>query len=107
MSRARQSLLPIATIALTALAGCGDLTVAEQSCDTNGVEGCPCYVNATCDDGLTCVSDRCVSFDGCPPGSVGCPCGEGVECDPGLQCEADADEPVCIFLCALGQEGCD
>lgn len=37
--------------------GCGEGAVPT------GKEGGPCYGNGTCDDGLTCMSDRCVRWD--------------------------------------------
>ena len=52
--------------------GIGLLLVAAPGCDgspqsTNncaeGSERCPCYGNGTCDEGLTCLSDRCVIDD--------------------------------------------
>jgi cysteine-rich repeat protein len=69
----------------------GDTTgLAEESTGGNcptGAEGCPCYGNATCDEGLSCADAVCVP-GACGDGEVQ----DGEECDDGN----DLDDDDCI-----------
>lgn len=47
-------------VALALLVACSSSSYAEQ----NGTESGPCYPNGTCNEGLTCASNRCVRVDG-------------------------------------------
>jgi hypothetical protein len=66
-----------------ALAGCPK----EEGC-----EGCPCYGNGTCDDGLVCNASNVCEDQG--EGCEGCPCYGNGTCNDGLVCNAsDICEP--------------
>jgi hypothetical protein len=67
---------------------CGSTT---SSC-IPGQVGCPCTEGGSCDDGLMCISEICVSM-GCPVGSDGCPCTPGGGCDPELVCMSELCVP--------------
>lgn len=56
--------------------------------DLNGTEDQPCYGNGTCNDGLSCVDDLCVSL----AGDEGEACYNNGTCNAGLVCESD----VCV-----------
>jgi len=66
---------------------CGDADLCE-ACPA-GALGCACGGDDgdTCDDGLVCMMDLCVT-DTCVPGAVDCPC-DGDACDDGLYCADD------------------
>ena len=51
-----------------------------------GMSGCACYGNGTCDDGLGCAEQEnvCVPL-GCEPGTLACLCDEG-DCNGALVC---------------------
>ena len=62
MQWSRSTLLTIAAVAVfVALHACGGSS--GKSC-TQGTESCPCYGNSTCNPGLTCASNTCVSLGG-------------------------------------------
>ncbi|MBT9558772.1 MAG: hypothetical protein IV100_22260 [Myxococcales bacterium] len=69
---------------------------------TTGTDGCACFSNQTCFDGLACTEGLC----GAPPctkGDDGCPCFGNGTCNDGLACEED----VCVAIpCENGTEGC-
>ena len=56
----------------------------------DGNEGCACYPNDTCNEGLSCTGGWCIP-EGCTPGSENCTCAEGDLCLTGLVC----DEGLC------------
>jgi cellulose 1,4-beta-cellobiosidase len=64
---------------LVRLLGLAALMVAGLACANNppgpppceGAERCECYPNQTCDDGLACVSQVCVSLGGGAGGTIG------------------------------------
>jgi hypothetical protein len=53
----------LAASVLLVASSCGSSGGGAQTCAA-GTETCPCYGNATCDVGLACLSDRCVSVTG-------------------------------------------
>src|SRR4029079_11532635 len=55
---------------LLAAAACSSEFVASGGI---GSESGPCYANNTCDEGLACLSDHCVRFDGGVAGASGGP----------------------------------
>ena len=53
-----------------AAVACGGAVEHTTSC-LEGTEGCPCFGNDTCDDGLTCASELCVDFGNGGGGTAG------------------------------------
>jgi len=61
MQWSRAWLLTIAVATALAPAACGGSSPASCS---QGTERCPCFGNSTCNSGLTCASNTCVSLGG-------------------------------------------
>jgi hypothetical protein len=53
-------------LAIAVSGACGGEDSGGKTCAV-GSEGCDCFPNDTCNDGLTCASDLCVLLDGSPP----------------------------------------
>jgi hypothetical protein len=53
--------LYLGVVLMGVLGGCGGGSGAPPTCAA-GKEGCPCFANSTCFDGLTCASNLCVSL---------------------------------------------
>jgi hypothetical protein len=109
---------------------CAWITFSCASTDAaclNGTEGCACWANATCDEGLACRSKLCVKLerldravgDKASPQKAGSaapapgPAGSSAPaCDgPGAVCRADADccgarciQSICSDQCARGDD---
>lgn len=67
------------------LMGCDD----DSSGTPEGSEGGPCYGNSTCDTGLVCVEDICVTegTNNANPGELNGPCLTGDVCNEKLVCD--------------------
>ncbi len=71
-----------------------------------GSEGCDCYANQSCNDGLTCgEGSLCKIKEACAPGSENCDCDEQGSCDEeDLVC---GDDEICRPQeCPVATEGC-
>ncbi len=76
----------LASILAPMLAGC----LSSESTDAcQGAERCACYPNATCDEGLKCLSDKCVR----PQGDAGDARQVTEEPDDGAGARRDGEEP--------------
>lgn len=74
-------------LGLGALLGFACNGEAGGTCPVGSLD-CSCTVGGACDQGLTCVADKCILIE-CAVGSEGCECTNGGACDPGLTCEND------------------
>ncbi len=94
-------------ISLLVLAGCDEdtLITGENSC-SEGSQGCPCYGNGTCDEGLSCLDNFCVKVyqgnptDGdneSPPDGDGLNDGDSEEED---EHTVDGDSELCAHNCS-------
>ena len=54
-----------------------------------GNEGCPCYGNSTCNDGLECATTGVCVSSSCSDGDADCPCYGNATCNDGLICGND------------------
>jgi hypothetical protein len=109
----RSSLL--AALLLFAIA-CSNGSSGNSDCPA-GAERCACYANATCDAGLTCLSDRCVrpNGEGGVPGEDASPGQDGAIADsstpPDASCGDTSSDPnncgrcgrVCDGRCSNGR----
>jgi hypothetical protein len=57
----RVCIAPLAVVVVVTAVACGSSN--QQTCP-QGTERCPCYANSTCNSGLTCASNTCVSLGG-------------------------------------------
>ena len=73
--------LSIAAMALLLGVACG--SSEQQKCQ--GAERCDCYGNGTCDDGLVCLSNACVSLAGGLGGTLPLPGTGGIRGTGGVQ----------------------
>lgn len=121
ISNAKNALLPAAWLAVSIVTvlsiGCGDNDDAPTGTGTTGgsqttggisivnsgsgacpagQQGCACYDNGTCNSGLVCSDNLCVSDTGtggggdtCPAGQQGCACYGNGTCNAGLVCSAN------------------
>jgi hypothetical protein len=77
----RSAVLPLALITAMFLAwACG--SEKQEKCE--GAERCDCYGNGTCDDGLVCLSNACVSLVSGYGGTPTLPGTGGTQTVPGL-----------------------
>ncbi len=65
-----------------------DDEAGEDTGCVEGVAGCPCYGNGTCNEGLVCAEDQICEPSDCSDGAAGCPCYGNGTCDAGSICNA-------------------
>jgi len=86
--------------------GCGN--DGGGSCPL-GSDGCKCYPNGACDDGLECNKEGACQPESCPEGDLGCACYSNSTCnvgDDGTQLECKDGKCVKPEPCPEGKEGC-
>ncbi|MBM4373010.1 MAG: hypothetical protein FJ098_15255, partial [Deltaproteobacteria bacterium] len=97
--------LLIATLAACGDAGGGGGTDEDTggACPI-GADGCPCFGNGTCLEGIACVEGICAAEAPCPEGTAGCPCFGNGTCMESLTCAGGKclDETAC----PAGTEDC-
>lgn len=78
-----------------------DAGICKTPVCPQGEQGCACYPNMTCNQGLLCEDGTCTAD--CQ-GQQGCGCYPNMTCNQGLECIAGLCEPP---VCPLGDEGCE